>query len=82
MAMQNPEMLAGFLYEELERLNDIDLSDPDNIDRLGAEIRRAKAIDHVAEQITANNRVVMEAYRFQADFGRAAQVPMPKMLQA
>lgn len=61
--------------EQLERLNDEDLSDYE----LQTEIKRSKAMADVSAQIIDNARVHIEAAQFQADYNRETPV-LPKMI--
>lgn len=66
MAMNNMESLADFMFEEMERLNDIDLDESDeSIAKLEAEIKRAKAIGNVAKTIVAAGRSQLDAGRLE-----------------
>ena len=49
--------LNNHLFEQLERLNDDDLSD----DGLAKEVTRAKAMTSVAREIIANGQLVLDA---------------------
>ena len=80
MAMNNMESLADFMFEEMERLNDIDLDNPDNSARLDEEIKRAKQMSNMSKQIVAAGRTQLEAERFRADYA-GIQIRMPKMLE-
>lgn len=82
MAMNNMESLADFMFEEMERLNDIDLEDSNSIEKLEAEIKRAKAMGTTAQAIVAAGRATLDAKRFTADYvGIKADTSMPKMLE-
>ena len=58
--------LHNILFEELERLNNEELTG----DELSAEIKRAKAIEGVADQVVANTANMLTAMRMQAQTGR------------
>ena len=80
MAMNNMESLADFMFEEMERLNDIDLEDGDKaIEMLEAEIKRAKAIGNAAKTIVSAGRAQLDAERFRADYS-GIPVSVPKVL--
>lgn len=51
------------LFEQLERLNDIDLKG----DELEEEIKRSRAIENVAKQIINNGRLVLDSQKFLDD---------------
>ena len=65
------------LLAELERLQGIDLSSPDE---LRLEISRAKAVEGIAKATTENANTVLTIARMQAERAGAAHVPIPKML--
>lgn len=81
--MNNMESLADFMFEEMERLNEIDISEDDaSMKRLEAEIKRAKAMGTTAQAIVAAGRATLDAKRFTADYvGIKADTSMPKMLE-
>lgn len=66
--------LHNILFEELERLNDESL---DN-DQLANEVRRAKAIEGVADKITSNTANMLAAMKIQSVNGRVS-VPLALM---
>lgn len=68
--------LNNHLFEQLERLNDVNLRD----DRLKEEISRAKAISDIATKIISNGELVLEAQKF-ADDKWNADAEVPKMLE-
>lgn len=81
MAMNNMEALSDFMFEEMERLNDIDLDEDDGaIERLEAEIKRAKALGSTAKTIVSAGRTLLDAERFRADY-TDIPVKVPKMLR-
>ena len=67
--------MHNILMEQLERLNDDDLTD----EELQAEIKRSRAMADISAQIVDNARVNIEAAQFQADYNRETPV-LPKML--
>lgn len=67
--------MHNILMEQLERLNDDDLTD----EELQAEIKRSRAMADISAQIVDNARVHIEAAQFQADYNRETPV-LPKML--
>ena len=77
--MNNMESLADFMFEEMERLNDIDLDDETQMDRLELEIKRAKAIGNIAKNVVAAGRAQLDAERFRADY-TGIPVSVPRML--
>lgn len=54
--------LHNILFEELERLNNEDLTS----DELRDEVRRAKAIEGIADKVTANTANMLSAMRLQS----------------
>lgn len=67
--------LNDHLFEQLERLNDEDLTG----DKLSEEINRSKAITDVASKIIDNGNLVLKAVREQNEYGRMPK-EMPKIL--
>lgn len=67
--------LNDHLFEQLERLNDEDLTG----DELIEEINRSKAITDVATKIIDNGNLVLKAIHEQNEYGAVAQ-EVPKML--
>ena len=57
--------LNNHLFEQLERLNDEDLSG----EKLQEEMSRAKAITGLASQIIANGTLVLKGREFQLEYG-------------
>lgn len=64
--------LHNILFEELERLNDESLTG----DALAAEIKRAKAIEGVADKVTCNTSNMLTAIKLQAKNHIAVPVAM------
>ena len=58
--------LNDHLFEQMERLNDDDLSD----EELEKEIKRADAMTGIAKQIIDNATIVLKATELNADYGR------------
>lgn len=83
MARNNIEMLTDFLFEEMERLNDIDLEECDDTEeqmkKLDSEIKRSKQIGSIAKNIVAAGRAQLDAERFRADY-TGIPVSVPKLL--
>lgn len=67
--------MHNILMEQLERLNDEDLSDYE----LQTEIKRSKAMADVSAQIIDNARVHIEAAQFQADYNKETPA-LPEMI--
>lgn len=74
MNKQNLSDLNGYLFEQLERLNDEELSEKE----LKKEINRAKAITSVADKIISNADVVLKA---QITYGERLATEKPKLLE-
>lgn len=68
--------LNGYLFEQLERLNDEDLDE----DMLKTELRRSKAVAEVAKQIIENGKLVLDAQKF-SDKRTDAEIVLPKLLE-
>ena len=68
--------LNGYLFEQLERLNDEDMDE----DTLKTELRRSKAVDEVAKQIIENGKLVLDAQKF-VDKRNDAENELPKLLE-
>lgn len=77
--MNNIESLTDFLFEEMERLNDIDLEEGD-YEKLDAEINRAKQLGNVANTIVSAGRAALDAEKFRAEY-TGMQITIPKMLK-
>lgn len=58
--------LNDHLFEQMERLNDDDLTD----EELEKEIKRADAMKDIAKQIIDNANVVLKATELNAEYGR------------
>lgn len=63
--MNNAGDLNDYMFEQLERLNELDVSDRD---ALAAEVRRAHAFCEVGQAIVANAKNVIEAQRMRQDY--------------
>lgn len=68
--------LNGYLFEQLERLNDEDLDE----DMLKTELRRSKSVAEVAKQIIENGKLVLDAQKF-VDKRDGADNVLPKLLE-
>ena len=60
MANQNLSDLNGFLFEQLERLNEENMTQVE----LDKEVKRAKAVNDTARSIINNASIVLEASKF------------------
>lgn len=58
------EDLNNHLFEQLERLNDVDLTG----DELDEELKRAKAVASISSQIIENGRLVLDAQKHVAEY--------------
>ena len=58
--------LNNYLFEQLERLNDDEELQEDNLDR---ELKRAKAITGISTAIVNNAKLVLEAKKYADEFG-------------
>lgn len=70
--------LNNHLFEQMERLNDDDLTD----DQLEKEVKRARAMEGLATNIIDNAKLALESQKFIQDYGYSAQTPqLPEMLE-
>ena len=68
--------LNNHLFEQLERLNDEELSGED----FEKEIKRSKALQNIGKTIIDNGRLVLDAEKF-SDDRLDANSPKPRMLE-
>ena len=71
--------LHNILFEQLERLNDLDKDEMESSD-LTNEIRRAEAINKVAGQLISNGRLVLDSVKVSLE--APEKIDMPEMLSA
>lgn len=69
--------LNGYLFEQLERLNDPELSE----DELSRELQRTKAVVSVSNQVVNVGKLVLDAQKFYDD-RNDYNAAKPKMLTA
>ncbi len=71
--------LNNHLFEELERLNDEELTD----EKLAEEIKRADAMEKIATQIIANAKISLDATNLQLKYGAfdVDHIELPPMLE-
>lgn len=69
------EDLNNHLFEQLERLNDEDLTG----EALEEELKRSRAVASISSQIIENGRLVLDALKHQSEFGLNNK-EMPKLL--
>ena len=67
--------LNNHLFEQLERLNDEELTD----EQLEKEIKRTDAMKDIATQIIANANIVLKATELNMEYSRG-DVAVPQML--
>lgn len=67
--------LNNHLFEQLERLNDEELTD----EQLEKEIKRTDAMKDIATQIIANANIVLKATELNMEYSRN-EVNVPQML--
>ena len=70
--------LHNILFEQLERLNDLD-KDEMKGEELTNEIRRAEAMNKVAVQLISNGKLVLDSIRLQQE--SPDKIEMPEMLK-
>lgn len=63
--------LNNHLFEQMERLNDEDLSS----EELEREIKRAKAMSSIASNIVSNEALALEAQQYIDEYSGHARVP-------
>lgn len=63
--------LNNHMFEQLERLNDDDLS----YEELDKEIKRAKAMSGIASNIISNAALALEAQQYLDEYSGRANVP-------
>ena len=68
--------LNNHLFEQLERLNDEELSGED----FEKEVKRSKALQNIGKTIIDNGRLVLDAEKF-SDDRLDANSPKPRMLE-
>ena len=69
--------LNNYLFEQLERLYDDDLSDAD----LDRELKRADSVVKVSEKIIANGELAFKTIKFMDDCGYQNGGEMPAVLK-
>lgn len=70
--------LNNHLFEQMERLNDDDLTD----DQLEKEVKRARAMEGLAANIIDNAKLALESQKFIQDYGyNAPALQLPEMLE-
>lgn len=68
--------LNNHLFEQLERLNDEELTD----EKLSQEIERSKAVANIATKIIDNASLGLQAEKLRLEYGRK-DVNIPEMLE-
>ncbi|MCS8616356.1 hypothetical protein EFE01_01125 [Latilactobacillus curvatus] len=68
--------LNNFLFSEMERLNDEEMSD----EKLTQEIERAKAINATASQVVNAGKLMLEAQQFYDEVAPNEPVKRPALL--
>lgn len=67
--------LNNHLFEQLERLNDEDLTD----DELQTEVERSKAITSVSKAIIDNSKIALDAQKLRAEY--TGKIDLPRMIE-
>lgn len=71
--------LNNHLFEQLERLNDDELTDTE----LEKEIKRSKAMAGIASNIVANAQLALDSQKFANEYlGASRQAQLPEMLES
>ena len=79
MARNTLQDLNNHLFEQLERLNDDELSEDD----LNRELKRADSMTKLASQIIQNGHLALRAQEFAAEYGIGSDVnQLPARLTA
>lgn len=68
--------LNNHLFEQLERINDEDLTD----EQLEKEIKRSKAMTDIATKIIDNASLGLQAEKLKVEYGRR-DIKLPEMLE-
>lgn len=68
--------LNNHLFEQLERMNDEDLTD----EQLEKEIKRTKAMTDIATRIIDNANLGLQAEKLKVEYGRR-DIKLPEMLE-
>lgn len=69
--------LNNHLFEQLERLNDDELSE----EELEKEIKRSKAMEGISSNIIENARLALDAEKFKYNSYGQGPADMPEMLE-
>ncbi|UDM78907.1 hypothetical protein [Vagococcus fluvialis] len=78
MANQNLSDLNGYLFEQLDRLNQENLTQVE----LDKEVKRARAVNDTARNIVENAKTVLEASKvYEIQDRMNAEAVKPKMLE-
>lgn len=67
--------LNNYLFEQIERLNDDELSD----DQLEKEIKRSEAVQKVARTIIENGQLALSAKKHMDEYGQGQSVELPML---
>lgn len=70
--------LNNHLFEQLERLNDDDLTD----EQLEKEVKRAKSMEGLASKIIDNAKLGLDAAKLKLEYGCKDDVELPPMLES
>ena len=67
--------LNNYLFEQLERLQDDDLTD----EQLEKEIKRSKAVQSVSKTIIENGALALDAKKHLDEYGKGDSVELPML---
>ena len=68
--------LNNYLFEQIERLNDDDLTE----EQLERELKKADSIVKVSEKIIANGELAFKTMKHMDEYGYGSKRALPKML--
>ena len=67
--------LNNYLFEQIERLNDDELSE----EQLEKEIKRSEAVQKVARTIIENGQLALSAKKHMDEYGQGQNVELPML---
>ena len=70
--------LNEILFDELERLNALDITDKEAV---AVEVSRSKAIQDTAKEVNQSARTILETAKLRAGISGARSASVPKLLE-